>query len=100
MGGRDSYSMEIIGETGQNVRTMWIRKARILPIADGWIPIVEDNWYPILISLTSSDNGVNFLAEMKDWVKGNEGVIFDVNGTIPYRKMPLKNRVRMQIPNK
>ncbi len=60
VGGRDSYSMEFRGEKGENVRKIWVRKARILPFADGWIPMAESNWCPSSILLTSSDKGVNF----------------------------------------
>ena len=97
MGGRDSYSMEITGETGQDVRKMWVRKARILPFCTGWVPMAEDNWYPILISLTSSDKGVNFLAETHNWIKGNEGIVFDIDETEIHTPMPLKNRKKSAI---
>ena len=100
IGGRDSYSMEVGGETGQNARKIWVRKARLLPFGDGWVSMAEDNWYPLLISFASSDKGVNCSAEMKDWIKGNEGVVFDIDGTESPAQSPLKHRSSPQQPSR
>lgn len=68
-GANDTYTVILEKSVGSEIRKAWIRKQR------GWeAGTAEDNWYPIEVEVTSSDNQCHFLKPLDMWFIGNTGV--------------------------